>query len=703
MADLTRAQKDALLEIQQAAHDGRHLKAKDVNGRIRNALLEAELVRFGSGEVGWRIASDAMVLTIEGRKVADTIRRLRGEPSIDDIRHAAEQGSVKHVTEDGQAVILGIDSPTQDQIAHAEEEREGKPWIKPIEDHANGRTYDEMPDPLGGKGNGEHGGNGITRAQCAEVGLTDAAYSYMARLLLQGKTDDEIRQALADAKTVITDEQLAFLHSRDQRTPRKPVQQENTTMTTATLIEIPITALHARPENLRTNANGDDLVASIKADGIIQPLNVSKNGDGYLINAGHRRLDGAAKAGLMFVPCLVSDTIETETDFTFAMLIENMQRADLTPVEQARGFRRLVDLGVKQKEIADHVGISATVVSRRLKLLELPDEVLDRVAAGDVSLELAEAYTKLDAKVLPIALKKEWPIRRIEESIGKDEAAKTRAKMAKVAADLGIRVLPEETDDGRHLAWSHGAMQIKGEWVDIGPVDVEADDRAHDEYYLIGQVDQLKEAAARQGVFGVLIQDVDVPGVSWHDRPLAWVVFEGGPVGAAQAKELQSRADERAERNNKDAESQARRQEREKAEAAKLREVWQHNAAFLRSVADADVDAKDVALWSMQEVARDYSSREYVAEALGWIKPGGRISDTDWNKKVKALDAKGLVRLCALTVIANGFDHQYDHRAGGRGLTTPRKDHPGAAAAKKLGWQPYKAPRKVAARKTKAE
>ena len=193
------------------------------------------------------------------------------------------------------------------------------------------------------------------------------------------------------------------------------------------LRDIPVDQLTGRPDNLRQDANGDDLVASIQAYGILTPLNVIGDGQGgYTINAGHRRLDGALKAGLVSVPCMVDDEIDSDTHVAFAMLIENLQRADLTPVEVARGFKRLVDLGVKQKEIAGHIGVSTSMVSRRLTLLKLPDEALDRVHTGDLALETAEAYTKLDAEVVAIALAEDWDVWRVERSIEHAAAGKAR-------------------------------------------------------------------------------------------------------------------------------------------------------------------------------------------------------------------------------------------------------------------------------------
>ncbi len=200
--------------------------------------------------------------------------------------------------------------------------------------------------------------------------------------------------------------------------------------------------LHPRPDNLRVDADGTELVTSIVRHGILQPLNVTPRDEGgYWINAGHRRHDGARRAGLIFVPCIVSE-IETDRDVAFTMLIENLQRRDLNPIEEARGFARLVDLGCNQAEIAEHTGISPSVVSRRLKLLQLPDTAHDQIAAGDLSLELAEAYARLDPEVVEIAVAKGWDSYRVDDALRKAERKAKAGELRDLIREAGIREVP---------------------------------------------------------------------------------------------------------------------------------------------------------------------------------------------------------------------------------------------------------------------
>lgn len=166
-----------------------------------------------------------------------------------------------------------------------------------------------------------------------------------------------------------------------------------------TLTMIPVEKLRPRDNNLRADANGDDLIESIKTYGVLQPLNVTPDGEFYDINAGHRRYDAIVKAGLTEVPCVVTngDAPTDEANVTAMMLVENLQRTDLDVVEQAKGFARLVALGWKQKDIAAKTGIHPSVISRRIKIADLPAEIQFGLKGGEISLDCAEALVDLAA------------------------------------------------------------------------------------------------------------------------------------------------------------------------------------------------------------------------------------------------------------------------------------------------------------------
>lgn len=140
-------------------------------------------------------------------------------------------------------------------------------------------------------------------------------------------------------------------------------------------IMIPIDALKPHPDNPRKDV-GDvaELAESIKANGVFQNLTVLKGDilDGYTVIIGHRRLAAARAAGLTELPCMVVEMDEREQIST--MLLENMQRNDLTVYEQAQGFQMMLDLGETESDIAEKTGFSKTTIKHRLKLLELDPE-----------------------------------------------------------------------------------------------------------------------------------------------------------------------------------------------------------------------------------------------------------------------------------------------------------------------------------------
>ncbi|TAN37951.1 MAG: ParB/RepB/Spo0J family partition protein [Nitrospirae bacterium] len=141
-----------------------------------------------------------------------------------------------------------------------------------------------------------------------------------------------------------------------------------------------------------------ELAASIKEKGVLQPLLVSRTGDGsFSLIAGERRWRAAALAGLKKIPVLVKNVASKEA-FEMA-LIENIQREDLNPVETAEAFNRLMqDFGLTQEELSDRVGKERATVANYLRLLKLPDEIKAMLYAGSLSMGHARALLALDGR-----------------------------------------------------------------------------------------------------------------------------------------------------------------------------------------------------------------------------------------------------------------------------------------------------------------
>ena len=153
------------------------------------------------------------------------------------------------------------------------------------------------------------------------------------------------------------------------------------------LVELEITQVRPNPRQPRTRFDPESIAAlaeSIKTQGMVQPIIVRDAGDGYEIVAGERRWRAAQKAEVTTIPAIVRPL--DDRDAMIVALAENVAREDLNPVEQARAYAVLSDeLDLSQTEIARRVGKSRPAVANTMRLLELPDDVLELIAGGKLS------------------------------------------------------------------------------------------------------------------------------------------------------------------------------------------------------------------------------------------------------------------------------------------------------------------------------
>ena len=141
----------------------------------------------------------------------------------------------------------------------------------------------------------------------------------------------------------------------------------------------------------------EELAASIQENGILQPIVVRKKGETYEIVAGERRWRAAQKAGLQNIPAIVRD-VSDEKMLQLA-LIENIQRDNLSPIEEAHAYQLLIEeFALTQEEIARRVGRSRTSIANTLRLLRLPSFIQEKVLAGELSMGHARALISLSQK-----------------------------------------------------------------------------------------------------------------------------------------------------------------------------------------------------------------------------------------------------------------------------------------------------------------
>jgi ParB family chromosome partitioning protein len=166
------------------------------------------------------------------------------------------------------------------------------------------------------------------------------------------------------------------------------------------LAEIPISQIQPNPFQPRKTFNEasiDELARSVREHGIVQPLVVTRAGDKYKLIAGERRYRAAQKAGLTTVPVLIKEMM-TEGDALQIALIENIQREDLNPIEEAMAYHQLHDdFQLTQEEISRRVGKERSTVANFLRLLKLPDPVKKLLASGQLSMGHARALLAIES------------------------------------------------------------------------------------------------------------------------------------------------------------------------------------------------------------------------------------------------------------------------------------------------------------------
>ena len=194
----------------------------------------------------------------------------------------------------------------------------------------------------------------------------------------------------------------------------------------ATVNEVPIDRIEGNPWQPRTHFDEEklnELAASIREIGIVQPLTLRKAADKFQIIAGERRLKAAKIAGMETVPAYVR-MAEDETMLEMA-LVENIQREDLDPIEVAMSYQRLIDeCNLTQESMSDRVGKKRSTIANYLRLLRLPAEIQLGLREKQITMGHARALINLEdekarLKIFNEIVKKELSVRKVEEMVRK--------------------------------------------------------------------------------------------------------------------------------------------------------------------------------------------------------------------------------------------------------------------------------------------
>lgn len=307
--------------------------------------------------------------------------------------------------------------------------------------------------------------------KCENIG-TELKCDYYRNNGIGDKTipdQEELRNQLETLKAHENYEnEIAALPDDDDETERR---------NEAKLVYISVDMLEPHPDNPRKDL-GDltELADSIKVKGVMQNLTVVPfksrtnpkfNGEGrYTVIIGHRRLGAAKLAGLTELPCVITEMTEQEQIET--MLLENMQRSDLTVYEQAQGFQMMVDFGDDISAISEKTGFSETTIRRRIKLCELPPERLKMASEKQITITELDRLAKIENPNTRALVLAAYGTNNYENEYAKaikaQQDAADEARWREIFARRGVTEIPKED------LWS-GKYGNAGKWFNLSALE----------------------------------------------------------------------------------------------------------------------------------------------------------------------------------------------------------------------------------------
>lgn len=223
-------------------------------------------------------------------------------------------------------------------------------------------------------------------------------------------------------------------------------------------LQVPVDQIRPNPDQPRSRFDDEslsELAASLKEVGVLQPIVVTTADEGFVLIAGERRWRAAKQAGLSMIPAVVRGA---DGDSTLVeALVENVQRRDLTPLEEAHAYRQLLeDYGMTQEQVADRVGKSRPTVSNTLRLLQLPGPIQTMIDAGALSAGHARALVGVDdARYATYLAEKAshegWSVRQLEEAVRTRREMESPERKARVKQVRPAEIIELEKRLGEHL------------------------------------------------------------------------------------------------------------------------------------------------------------------------------------------------------------------------------------------------------------
>ena len=217
--------------------------------------------------------------------------------------------------------------------------------------------------------------------------------------------------------------------------------------------EIDIDLIEPNPEQPRTRfaeASLEELAQSIRVNGVVQPIVLRQVGGRYQIVAGERRWRASQRAGLRKIPAVVKEV--SDEKLLELALVENIQRQELNPIEEAKAYRKLIDtIGLTQEEVAERVGKERTAVTTSMRLLRLPSEIHlvieeGRLSAGHGRALLMSDDPAVQREVANLAIDAGWSVRETERAVKKARSVKPQTIENKnVSRNIDANVKAAET------------------------------------------------------------------------------------------------------------------------------------------------------------------------------------------------------------------------------------------------------------------
>lgn len=253
--------------------------------------------------------------------------------------------------------------------------------------------------------------------------------------------------------------------------------------------EIEVSRISGNPEQPRTRFDAkalDELASSIAANGIVQPIVVRRAGSRYQIVAGERRWRAAQRAGLHKVPVVIKEV--SDDKILEIALIENIQREELNPIEEANAYRKLIDtIGLTQEQLSERVGKERSLIATSMRLLKLPEEIQKLIEEGKLTAGHGRALLLTDDKAIQIRTARSI----IEKQMSVREAERTvKRAAAEGSVTVANKHVTQTTDPNvRHAETK--LMRSLGTNVKIRPSGKGNSGKIEIEYYSAEDLDRL--------------------------------------------------------------------------------------------------------------------------------------------------------------------------------------------------------------------